>query len=186
MRGVCPELPAVSETGTIRLLDTDPMDPLMRRGRTLFASSNPDKYPTLTEHREGGCVICHGDGGNDGSMWVMIDGERRTMSLRGGVGGRGWLKAKATNRDAREIADQFSRELLGGSGLSDPDLDALATYLAWGIPRLQAPPTDPQQVALGAALFAQHCSACHLDAQTELARRAELPRFGGGPAAQLP
>jgi len=180
-----PAQPAVSETGTIQLLDADPMDPLLRRGRTLFASSNPDKYPTLTQHREGGCVICHGDGGNDGSMWVMIDGERRTMSLRGGVGGRGWLKAKATNRDARDIADQFSRELLGGSGLSDADLDALATYLAWGIPRLQAPPTDPQKTALGATLFAAHCSTCHMDARTELSRRAELPRFGGGGEPRL-
>lgn len=180
-----PEFPALRTTGRISLLDDDPMDAQLRRGRTLFSSSNPEKYPTLTEHREGGCVICHGDGGNDGSMWVMIDGERRTLSLRGGVGGRGWLKAKATNRDAREIADQFSRQLLGGTGLSDTDLDALATYLAWGIPRLQAPPTDPQRVAQGATLFAEHCTSCHMDAATELARRDELPPFGGAPAPQL-
>ncbi|MBT5891570.1 MAG: c-type cytochrome [Chromatiales bacterium] len=179
------EFPAVSQTGKINLLDADPMDPVLRRGRTLFASSNPDKYPTLTAHPEGGCVICHGDGGNDGSMWVMIDGERRTTSLRGGVGGRGWLKTKATNTDARQISDQFSRELLGGTGLSDPDLDALATYVAWGIPRLQAPVTDPAKVAQGEALFAENCSSCHMDSITELARRDELPPFGGAPAPVL-
>ena len=153
------EFPAVSQTAKINLLDADPMDPMLRRGRTLFASSNPDKYPTLTAHPEGGCVICHGDGGNDGSMWVMIDGERRTTSLRGGVG--------------------------GGTGLSDPDLDALATYVAWGIPRLQAPVTDPAKVAQGEALFAEHCSSCHMDSITELARRDELPPFGGAPAPVL-
>jgi DNA-binding beta-propeller fold protein YncE len=176
--------PPLQETGQIELLATDPLDPLMRRGRTLFASSNPDKYPELTAHREGGCTICHGDGHNDGSMWVMIDGERRTMSLRGGVGGRGWLKAKATNRDAREVADGLSRELLGGSGLSEADLDALGTYVAWGIPRLQAPVTDPQLVGEGKKLFAQYCMACHVDAVTEIARRDDSRPFGGsgGPA----
>ena len=111
-----PELPPLSETRQITLLDEDPLDAQVRRGRILFSSSNPDKFPQLTAHREGGCSICHGDGHNDGSMWVMIDGERRTISLRGGVGGRGWLKAKATNRNAREVADGLSRELLGGRG----------------------------------------------------------------------
>ena len=173
------ELPPLSETGQIALLNEDPLDAQMRRGRILFASSNPDKFPQLTAHREGGCSICHGGGHNDGSMWVMIDGERRTISLRGGVGGRGWLKAKATNRNAREVADGLSRQLLGGAGLSDADLDALGAYVAWGIPRLQAPVTDAELAAQGAKLFNQHCTACHMDAFTELARRAELPEFGG-------
>jgi DNA-binding beta-propeller fold protein YncE len=177
-------LPPLVETGQIVLLEEDPLDPLMRRGRTLFASSNPDKYPELTAHREGGCTICHGDGHNDGSMWVMVDGERRTISLRGGVGGRGWLKIKATNRDAREVADGLTRGLLGGSGLNDYDLDALGTYVAWGIPRLQAPVTDPEVAATGKVLFEQACTACHVDAFTELSRRDVLPEFGGatGPA----
>jgi DNA-binding beta-propeller fold protein YncE len=173
------ELPPLHEIAQITLLDEDPLDAKMRRGRILFSSSNPDKFPELTAHREGGCSICHGDGHNDGSMWVMIDGERRTISLRGGVGGRGWLKAKATNRNAREVADGLSRELLGGAGLSDADLDALGANVAWGIPRLQAPVTDPVLVAQGASLFNLHCTACHTDAFTELARRDELPKFGG-------
>jgi DNA-binding beta-propeller fold protein YncE len=173
------ELPPLSESGQITLLTEDPLDATMRRGRILFSASNPDKFPELTAHREGGCAICHGDGHNDGSMWVMIDGERRTTSLRGGVGGRGWLKAKATNRNAREVADGLSRELLGGSGLSDADLDALGSYVAWGIPRLQAPVTDAGLAGQGAELFNQYCTACHMDAFTELGRRAELPEFGG-------
>ena len=172
-------VPPIKETGQIVLLDEDPMDPVMRRGRTLFASSNPDKYRGLTSHHEGGCTICHGDGHNDGSMWVMADGERRTMSLRGGVGSRGWLKAKATNRDAREVADTLTRWLLGGTGLSESDLDALGTYVAWGIPRLQAPVTDPELVAAGKLLFDDACTKCHVDAFTQLAQRDELPEFGG-------
>jgi DNA-binding beta-propeller fold protein YncE/mono/diheme cytochrome c family protein len=175
----------IREAGQLTLLDTDPMNPLLRRGRTLFASSNPDKYPELTAHREGGCVICHGDGHNDGSMWVMVDGERRTMSLRGGVGTRGWLKAKATNRDAREVADGLSRELLGGTGLSDYDLDALASYVAWGIPRLQAPATDTELAAAGEELFAEACTACHVDAFTQLAMRDQFGEFGGSAAPAI-
>ena len=174
-----PELPQLRETGQITLLDEDPLDAQMRRGRILFSSSSPDKFPQLTAHREGGCSICHGDGHNDGSMWVMIDGERRTISPRGGVGGRGWLKAKATNRNAREVANGLSRQLLGGSGLNDADLDALGSYVAWGIPRLQAPVTDAELAAQGEALFNLHCTSCHMDAFTELVRRDELPEFGG-------
>ncbi len=172
-------VPPLREVGRITLLEEDPLNTQTRRGRVLFASSNPDKFPELTAHREGGCSICHGDGHNDGSMWVMIDGERRTISLRGGVGGRGWLKSKATNRNAREVADGLSRELLGGTGLSESDLDALAAWVAWGIPRLQAPATDPELVAHGNELFHQYCINCHTDAFTELALRESLPEFGG-------
>lgn len=173
------DLPPVHETGQITLLDTDPLDAQLRRGRVLFAASSPDKYPELTAHREGSCSICHADGHNDGSMWVLIDGERRTISLRGGVGGRGWLKSKATDRNARDVADALSRELLGGSGLNEQDLDALAQYVAWGIPRLQAPVTDPKVAAAGKVLFEERCTACHTDAFAELARRDTLPEFGG-------
>ena len=99
--------PPLREVGKVTLLDEDPLDPQLRRGRILFASSNPDKFPTLTNHREGGCTICHGDGHNDGSMWVMLDGERRTMSLRGGVGGRGWLKAKSNKSQCARCRRQL-------------------------------------------------------------------------------
>ncbi len=63
--------------------------------------------------------------------------------------------------------------------MSDSDLDALATYVAWGIPRLQAPVTDPELVAAGKQLFVQACAACHVDAFTQLAMRDQLGEFGG-------
>ena len=63
-------------------------------------------------------------------------------------------------------------------------MDALGSYVAWHIPRLQAPVTDPKLVKQGTDLFQQNCIQCHVDAFTELSRRNELPEFGGsdGPA----
>ncbi|MGI9319066.1 MAG: hypothetical protein ACR2QW_17195 [bacterium] len=170
----------ISEVGKIALVDEDPVDPAIRRGKILFSSANPDKYPELSAHREGSCSNCHPRGGTDGSMWVTIEGERRTLNLRGGVGGRGWLHASATHHDAHEFVSVVTKERLGGTGLSAADLDAMARYLAWEIPRLQAPVTDPALVAQGQALFAEHCDGCHLSAFDELARQATDNKPYGG------
>jgi cytochrome c peroxidase len=136
------------------------MDPVMRRGRTLFSSSNGEKYPGLTQSRLGACESCHPRGGADGSMWATMEGERRTMSLRGGVAGRGWLHASATHIDAAEFVHTVVTERFGGS-LGPEDEQALALYLAKGIATLQSPPVDEALAAEGKAIFATHCAGCH-------------------------
>jgi DNA-binding beta-propeller fold protein YncE len=175
-----PRYPALREIGQIPLVDADPVDPVMRRGRILFSSANPDKLPQLSSHREGSCNNCHPRGGMDGSMWVTVEGERRTPSLRGGVGGRGWLHASATHHDAHEFVAVVHRERLGGTGLGEPDLDAMARYVAWGIPRLQAPVTDPALVARGETLFTEYCAECHLSSAQELQASASAAKPYGG------
>jgi DNA-binding beta-propeller fold protein YncE/cytochrome c peroxidase len=174
-----PELPPIKEIGQIALVDDDPMDPRIRRGKILFSSANPDKYPELSAHREGSCNHCHAGGGMDGSAWATIEGERRTPSLRGGVGSRGWLHAQATHPDAYEFVTTVSVQRFGGTGLSDSDADAMANYVAWHIPRLQAPVTDPALVVQGKALFEENCSECHLDGQGQSGPTASRP-YGGG------
>ena len=174
-----PIRPPVKEVGQIALVDTDPLDPRIRRGRILFSSANPDKYPQLSAHREGSCVHCHPRGGMDGSAWPTIEGERRTPSLRGSVGSRGWLHSKATITDAYEFVTTASVERFGGTGLNESDADAFANYIAWHIPRLQAPVTDPELAARGKAIFSENCTGCHKEAAGQHGPTAARP-YGGG------
>jgi mono/diheme cytochrome c family protein len=155
-----PASPPIQAVGRVSLVDEDPMDPVLRRGRILFTSSNTEKYPDLTAITLSSCASCHPDGGNDGSAWSTMEGERRTLSLFGGVRNRGWLHASATHAEIHEFAESISKERLGGN-LSPEDVDALATYVADGIPRLQTPVVDEDLAARGAELFAASCTGCH-------------------------
>ena len=179
-----PELPAIEEVGTVDLVDQDPMDPVLRRGKILFSSSNPDKYD-VSASKLGTCGSCHPDGTTDGSVWGTMEGERRTMSLAGGVAGRGWLHASGTHRDAAEFVEIIVRERLFGD-LSDEDYAAMAEFVAFGIPKLQAPVTDASLVAKGEELFQANCATCHFgDRLTSAMPDSEDPLGGGlesGPA----
>jgi YVTN family beta-propeller protein len=172
-----PDRPALRETAQIKLFD-DRMDPELRRGKVLFASANPDKYP-VSANRLGACASCHPDGSTDGSMWGTMEGERRTMSLRGGVGGRGWLHAQGTHIDALEFAEVIGAERLGGT-LGAADARALARYVAWGIPKLQAPATDRARVERGRAVFARACAGCHEGERTTSGNASSDSPWGGG------
>jgi DNA-binding beta-propeller fold protein YncE len=156
-----PQLPAITEIKQLRLLDQDPLAAEVRRGRILFESSNPEKYPELSGSRQSSCVTCHPGGGHDGTVWGTMEGERRTLSLHGGVAGRGWLHQSGTHKDILEFVEIVVPERLGGSGLSPQDYNSLARYVGWHIPKLQAPAVDPAQAARGSQLFSKNCSGCH-------------------------
>lgn len=173
------ERPDIKELSTAMLVDADPMDSKRRRGKVLFNSSNPDKHPTLSRSREGACASCHPDGGADGSAWATMEGERRTLGLRGGTAGRGWLHASGTHQDAHEFAAIITKERLGGS-LDDVDVNALADYIAFGVAHLQHPSVDEALAEKGKAIFATKCSGCHMgDALTSGNPVASNP-WGGG------
>jgi DNA-binding beta-propeller fold protein YncE len=176
-----PERPPVTELAQIPLA-TDPMDPIMRRGKVLFSSSSPVKYPTLSGSRQAACASCHPDGGADGSAWSTMEGERRTIPLWGGVAGRGWLHASGTHSSATDFSTTIVKERLGGTGLSTDDEHALSSYVARGIPELQRPAVDPVIAARGQALFAAHCANCHVDVRGDGRVDASNP-YGGGAAA---
>ena len=178
--------PAISEIQQIPLTDADPMDPVMRRGKILFMSSNPDKYPGLSGHPHASCVSCHPDGGSDGSAWGTVEGERRTNSLRGGTAGRGWLHYSATHANITEFLEIVLPERLGGQGLDEADLEALSTYIADGIPTLQAPATDPVLVDEGRAVFEQACVSCHMGSEFTSGTPVDGEPFGGSERDVMP
>lgn len=176
-----PAVPPVTELGQIAL-GADPMDPVMRRGKVLFTSSSPVKYPTLSGTRQAACAACHPDGGADGSAWSTMEGERRTIALWGGVAGRGWLHASGTHRSITDFATTIVTERLGGTGLSAADEAALSTYAARGIPELQRPAVDATAAARGQVIFAARCTNCHQDVRGDGRVDATSP-YGGGDVA---
>jgi mono/diheme cytochrome c family protein len=174
-----PLRPTINESAQIVLLDEDPMDPVMRRGRILFTSSNVEKYPELTAVTMTSCASCHVAGGTDGSMWATMEGERKTMGLWGGTRNRGWLHISATHRDIQSFADLVVRERLGGQ-LSSSDQDALSRYVADGIPTLQSPHVDEALAAEGEVLFAAHCASCHFGERQTSGLPDPADPLGGG------
>ncbi len=175
-----PDLPLAKEVGTVPLVDADPMPAATRRGKVLFTSSSPLKYRKLSGDREASCSSCHPNGGNDGTVWGTMEGERRTISLFGGTAGRGWLHASATHQDITAFATIIVEQRLGGTGLSPSDQAALEGYAAFGIPALQTPPVDATLVATGKTLFTQHCSACHQGEKLTSGAPDPTNPFGGG------
>ncbi|MFO0575824.1 MAG: c-type cytochrome [Polyangia bacterium] len=177
-----PLTPPIQERKQVTLVDGDPLAASVRRGKILFHSTNPEKYPELTSSRQLACGTCHPDGGHDGGVWATTEGERRTLHLRGGVAGRGWLHQMGTHRDIQEFVRTVVPERLRGTGLSEPDYQALAEYVAFHIPKLQSPPTDPQQAARGQELFAKKCAGCHRGDKASGGAVDPADPFGGGVA----
>jgi len=174
-----PELPAIEEVGQVVLVDVDPLDEVERLGKTLFHSSSPVKYPQLTTSRQAACATCHPDGGSDGSGWATVEGERRTMSLRGGVAGRGWLHASGTHQGIVEFAASVIEQRLGGAPDAET-VDALAKYVAFGIEKLQPPTVDETLAAAGEKVFAAKCSGCHQGATFGSGAPDPADEWGGG------
>ncbi|HEY6039118.1 MAG TPA: hypothetical protein VIV58_32775, partial [Kofleriaceae bacterium] len=177
-----PDAPPIQELAQVPIVDRDPVPADLRRGKILFTSSSPRKYPTLSASAQAACASCHPDGGADGSAWSTMEGERRTTPLWGGTAGRGWLHASATHRSVRDFATTIVHERLGGTGLSPDDEAALETYTAHGIPALQRPAVDPVLAARGAMRFATLCAGCHVDARGGGAVDPGDPYGGGDPA----
>lgn len=178
-----PETPPIKETGQVALADKDPMDAVLRRGKVLFSASNPDKFPQMSGHRQASCAACHPNGGNDGTAWSTMEGERRTIGLWGGTGKRGWLHASATHRDITDFSVTIVKERLGGEGLSASDVDALSQYAAWGIPELQRPAVDAALAQRGEVIFQERCASCHSGTDYGSGNAEAKSDYGGGAAS---
>jgi len=174
-----PSLPTLQEVAQVPLVDSDPIAEVDRRGRILFESSSPIKYPELSSSRQAACATCHPGGGSDGSGWATVEGERRTMSLRGGTAGRGWLHASATHQSVMDFSTTIVEQRLGGV----PDAmtsETLAKYVAFGIPKLQGPTVNETLAAQGEKIFAMRCAGCHQGPTFDSGQTDPNHPYGGG------
>ncbi|MGR3763309.1 c-type cytochrome [Rossellomorea sp. NS-SX7] len=68
---------AKMEGGNIRLIKNDPLDPQIRRGKTIFNSANSDEFAAdITGNNWMSCVSCHSDGEVNGLTLMAGKGPR--------------------------------------------------------------------------------------------------------------
>lgn len=146
------------------------------------------------------CASCHPEAGDDGHVWPLSDGLRKTPSLRGGISGTKPFHWRGDLSDMNSLmADVMGRRM---QGLNQSPERALAVE-SWldAQPAVPVAPVDLAAAARGKAIFESaqtQCSSCHSGTQgtnnatvdvgtglplqvprlTELARRA--PWFHDG------
>jgi hypothetical protein len=134
------------------------LTPTHAEGRRLFYRANDTRltFDGIS------CASCHPDGGDDGVSWSTPEGMRQTLMLAGRVQGTapyGWSRKQGTL--STYISDTSRR--LGGSGMADRELDALASF----VKHIPGPPKRAES-ALAAegreAFFSAGCDSCHVAA----------------------
>lgn len=143
-------------------LATDPRPEIVQRGERLFMVSRPE---TLSKDRWMTCASCHLDGGNDEQTWLGEPfGARNTPILRGIKG----TQPFHWSGDFPKIqaANPFIQGQLGGTGISDAELDALAAFIdsltPIASPARAADGKLTAEAVRGAAVFgASGCAECH-------------------------
>lgn len=137
------------------------LDPTLQRGRRLFYSALDPKMSA------GGvsCASCHVEGRSDGQTWQLASGEWQTPSLAGDVDATAPVTWSLEVGSVAEEANLTLSIPMGGSGLGDEDLQALAAFV--NDVRLPVPPTPTETddvLALGERMFRRAdvgCAECH-------------------------
>ncbi len=127
-------------------------------GRVLYHSTNDFRIS-----RQGlACASCHPDGRDDALTWATQDGPRNAPMLAGRLQGTAPYAWNGTSVEVHEhLVHTVQR--LGGSGLSQRELKALAAYcLSMKTDALRTPAAG--DVARGKEIFESkeaQCSTCH-------------------------
>jgi mono/diheme cytochrome c family protein len=110
------------------------------------------------------CATCHPDGRQDGLVWRLAGERRQTPILAGRLAGTApynWLGTTETLEE--NIRQTVTR--LGGRGLAEEEVRALARYLREGLRTPERPPPpDPTLVENGRRVFHDArvgCASCH-------------------------
>jgi DNA-binding beta-propeller fold protein YncE len=169
-----------AETGEVldrRRFANDRTPPEIARGRYLFGTATDKR---LTKDQWMSCAACHPDGDQDGRQWNFGNGPLDTVSLRGCLDTPPLHvtahldEIQDTYRFARmTMAGQWfvpleeMHDYLGPSNVGrDPDLDALAAYIASLTPRQNPRPPAKSEplVEKGRQVFFSDtpgCAECH-------------------------
>jgi mono/diheme cytochrome c family protein len=135
--------------------------PELARGRALFFRANEN----LISAANLSCAVCHPDGRDDGLVWRFHGSRLRTPFLADRLSDTAPYNWHGTEPTLEGNIRQTVRRL-GGKGLPDEDVKALARYLREGLPK--PPPGDecnPSLVALGRNVFHRSdvgCAGCHV------------------------
>lgn len=108
------------------------------------------------------CASCHPEAGDDGHIWTLPEGKRRTPTLRGGLAATAPFHWDGAFAGMGDLVSEIMVRRMGGAPQTT---ERTAALLAWmdSVPKLPAPPVDAASAARGEALFngAAGCAACH-------------------------
>jgi hypothetical protein len=132
------------------------------------------------------CVSCHPEGGDDGRVWLLPEGSRRTPSLRGGIAGTAPFHWSGKLHGMKSLMDEVMVRRMGGFIQTQERTDALLAWLD-GQKAMRSPDNvDLSAATRGRALFessAVGCVACHTGAQGTNNANANV---GTGESFQVP
>lgn len=158
---------SVIDTATLRVVATlalaeDLRPAAIRLGERIFTTSRP---ATIARDHWMACASCHLDGGFDGQTWLGTDdGPRNTPTLRG-IRGTEPFHWSGTRANTQAFEKTFTG-LMSGSGLTPPELDALAAFIdslrPIASPLRAADGSLTSPAVAGAAVFRNSgCASCH-------------------------
>lgn len=173
---------AVIDPATLKVTRRIDLGPTQRKdptllGRFLFSSAS------IVNGGQFSCNSCHPDGATDGIAWKFVHVrdalgktmERNVRSLRGEIADTAPFRWSGAGPELHEFVKEEVHGLLQGPRLSEPEVDAMVTYLA----SLKLPPnphrnpdgTMTESALRGKALFTgkAECGTCHAG-----------PKAGGG------
>lgn len=132
------------------------------------------------------CASCHPEGGEDGHVWSLSEGLRRTPTLRGGLKGTEPFHWSGDLATMKALTSEVMAKRMGGASQSDPRAQALLDWVD-SVPKLPAPSgLDAAAVARGQQLFssaALGCGSCH---GGTLGTNNATVAVGTGEALQVP
>ncbi|MCB9676468.1 MAG: c-type cytochrome [Alphaproteobacteria bacterium] len=143
------------------VVSDSPLGAQIKNGRSLFFSA--------TERAMGvggiSCSTCHFEGRNDGITWTFESGVRQTPSLAGRVSETAPVTWTSDVASVADEADLTTRGRMGGEGLNENQLAAIAAYVDWTrLPDTPDQGLDTAAVERGRSIFMRNdvgCAACH-------------------------
>jgi hypothetical protein len=110
------------------------------------------------------CASCHLEGGDDGRIWGLDIGARRTQSLRGGILGTEPFHWDGEQPDFPTLVNDVFVNRMAGPSLASDQQAALSSWVN-AIPLLRKAPGNAAAIARGQTLFQDAtnvgCTTCH-------------------------
>lgn len=158
---------SVVDTDTLTVVDTFPLADdlrpvIIQEGERLWLTSRPDE---IARDNWIACASCHFDTGFDGRTWLGNTGGPRNTPIVRGIRDTEPLHWSADRENVQAFQKTFTG-LMAGTGLSEPELDALAAYLN-SLEPLPSPHRNrdgslSEAAVQGAIVFKNSgCAVCH-------------------------
>ena len=158
---------SVIDTDTLSVVNTfalaeDSRSTIIQQGERIFLTSRPDE---IARDNWMACASCHFDGGSDGQIWLGTEGGARNTPILRGIVGTLPLHWSGDRPNVQSFQETLTR-LMGGTGLSQSELDALAAYLNSLRPftsSMREPDGSLPKAAIEGAVVFQRagCTVCH-------------------------